>query len=70
MTSSARTRSSPTDPDDPTVPSDETAEELLSRADELFRQADEALPDFARYAELNAEARELVVQALELLAAG
>lgn len=61
---------SPTDPTDPDVPTDETAEELLARADELFRQADEALPDFARYAELNAEARELVVQALELLSGG
>jgi hypothetical protein len=44
-----------------------TPAELLARADELFREADEALPDFAKYAELTAEARELVRQALEQL---
>jgi uncharacterized membrane protein (UPF0182 family) len=46
---------------------DETAEELLAQADDLFRQADEALPDFARYAELNSQARALVSRALEML---
>ena len=60
----------PTDPSDPAEPSDETALELLAQADDLFRQADEALPDFARYAELNGQARELVTQALEMLEAG
>lgn len=60
----------PTEPDEPSEPSDETPEELLARADDLFRQADEALPDFARYEELMTEARALVEQALELLEAG
>lgn len=63
----------PTTPGDgstPTEPSGDTAEELLARADDLFKQADEALPDFARYAELNAQARDLVAQALALLQAG
>lgn len=45
----------------------ETPEELLAQADELFRQADEALPDFAKYDELNRQARALVAQALEQL---
>ncbi|MGE0141231.1 MAG: UPF0182 family protein, partial [Ilumatobacteraceae bacterium] len=55
----------PSEPDTP--PGDETAEELLAQADDLFRQADDALPDFARYAELNSQARALVSRALELL---
>jgi uncharacterized membrane protein (UPF0182 family) len=57
----------PVDPADPTTPADQTASELLTQADDLFRQADEALPDFARYAELNTQARDLVAQALALL---
>jgi uncharacterized membrane protein (UPF0182 family) len=61
----------PTDPTDPADPAgDATAAELLAQADELFKQADEALPDFAKYAELNAQARDLVSQALQLLDAG
>jgi uncharacterized protein len=64
----------PTDPTDPVQPTDPSTSqdpaELLARADELFAQADEALPDFAKYAELNAQARALVKQALDLLAQG
>ncbi len=63
--------SNPTDPGDPSAPNgtgDATAAELLAQADDLFRQADEALPDFVKYAELNAQARDLVTQALDLLA--
>jgi uncharacterized membrane protein (UPF0182 family) len=50
-----------------TEPTTSTPEELLAQADELFQQADEALPDFAEYDRLNKQARELVQQALELL---
>jgi uncharacterized protein len=46
-----------------------TPAELLEQADELFRQADEALPDFAKYDELTKQARALVEQALEQLTA-
>lgn len=64
----------PTDEDEPDQegqPTDtRTVDELLTEAQELFRQADEALPDFARYAELNQQARDLVAQALELADAG
>jgi uncharacterized membrane protein (UPF0182 family) len=61
----------PTEPTDPTDPStSEDPAELLAQADELFAQADAALPDFAKYAELNAQARALVKQALDLLAQG
>lgn len=52
-----------------TVTSQDPAE-LLAQADDLFAQADDALPDFARYDELNAQARALVKQALELLGGG
>lgn len=45
---------------------DRTVDELLTQAQDLFEQADEALPDFARYAELTQQARDLVAQALEL----
>jgi uncharacterized membrane protein (UPF0182 family) len=55
------------DGDDPTPEPAETPEQLLARADELFREADEALPDFARYDELNREARALVAEALAQL---
>lgn len=63
----------PTEPTEPTEPTDPLGDDpaaLLARADELFALADAALPDFAKYAELTAEARELVKQALDLLAAG
>ena len=64
----------PTDPTDPVQPTDPSTSqdpaELLAQADELFAQADAALPDFAKYAELNAQARALVKQALDLLAQG
>lgn len=57
----------PTEEPDPggETPTTQSVEELLERAQELFLEADEALPDFARYAELTAQARELVRQALE-----
>ena len=64
----------PTDPTGPTEPTDpgtsQDPAELLAQADELFAQADDALPDFAKYAELTAQARALVKQALDLLAQG
>ena len=56
--------------DEPSTPSDDTVDELLQKAQDLFEQADEALPDFARYDDLNRQARELVAQALELSGAG
>ncbi len=56
--------------EDPGTPTDETVDELLVKAQDLFEQADEALPDFARYDELNRQARELVTRALELAEAG
>jgi len=40
---------------------------MLKQADALFAQADAALPDFAKYAELTAQARALVKQALTQL---
>jgi len=61
----------PTEPTTPTEPStSQDPAELLAQADELFAQADDALPDFAKYAELTAQARALVKQALDLLANG
>ena len=64
----------PTDeepPDEGEEPTgDQTVEELLAQAQELFLQADEALPDFARYAELTQQARDLVAQALALAEQG
>jgi uncharacterized membrane protein (UPF0182 family) len=63
-----------TEPTEPTTPTDPSTSqdpaELLAQADELFAQADDALPDFAKYAELTAQARALVKQALDLLANG
>ncbi len=56
--------------EEPTTPSDDTVNELLQQAQELFEQADEALPDFARYDELNRQARDLVAEALQLAEAG
>ena len=55
---------------DTTVPSsDETPAELLQRAEDLFDQADAALakspPDYATYGEKQAEARDLIAQALK-----
>jgi uncharacterized protein len=54
-------------------PVDETAQELLQRAEQLFNEADDALqespPDLATYGAKIAEARDLVQQALELLEA-
>lgn len=60
----------PTDPGaptDPQTPSTDTPAELLAKAQDLFEQADEALPDFARYDELNKQARKLVEEAVEAL---
>lgn len=57
-------------PSEPTEPSTQTPEDLLAQADELFKQADEALPDFAKYDELTKQARALVEQALTILTQG
>ena len=66
----------PVDPDDPqdpaiepTVPGTGTPAELLAQAQDLFEQADAALPDFARYDELNRQARQLIQDAVAALAA-
>jgi uncharacterized membrane protein (UPF0182 family) len=56
--------------EEPSTPTDETVDELLTRAQDLFEQADAALPDFAKYDELNRQARELIAQALKLAEAG
>ena len=58
------------EPGTETPTTDGTVDELLVKAQELFAQADAALPDFAQYDELNRQARELVQQALELAEAG
>ncbi len=63
-----------TTPDDGETPEspvgDQTIDELLTQAQELFTQADQALakspPDFATYAEKSQQARDLVAQALDL----
>ena len=57
----------PVDPSKPVTPPTQTPEEMLKQADALFAQADAALPDFAKYAELTAQARALVKQALTQL---
>ena len=56
-----------TTPDQPSTTA--TPQELLTQADALFKQADDALPDFAEYDRLNKQARALVEQAMTLLAA-
>ena len=71
----ASTDPGPTDPGvdpgvDPGTPSDDTPAELLAKAQDLFEQADAALPDFATYDELNRQARALVEQALVALGQG
>ena len=58
------------EPGEETPTIDGTVDELLVKAQDLFAQADAALPDFAKYDELNRQARELVQQALELAGAG
>jgi uncharacterized membrane protein (UPF0182 family) len=55
------------EPEEPTGSVDEQVARLLIEANELFAQADAALPDFAEYAELTQEAREKIEQAEELL---
>ena len=63
-----------TTPDDGETPEtpvgEQTIDELLTQAQELFTQADQALakspPDFATYAEKSQQARDLVAQALDL----
>jgi hypothetical protein len=61
------------EPGDSTEP-DETADELLVRAEQLFDEADAALaqtpPDYATYGEKQTEARGLITRAIELLEAG
>ncbi len=60
----------PTDPGGQPPTDDETPQELLSRAQQLFDEADAALKagDLGTYADKVAAARDLVAQALELLA--
>lgn len=65
----------PADPEDPDDPEPiENPIDLLEQADDLFNEAEEALrespPDFATYAEKNAQARDLVERAIDLLDAG
>jgi uncharacterized membrane protein (UPF0182 family) len=65
------------DPDDPFEPPDgapsgtvtQQVAQLLAEAEELFAEADAALPDFARYAELIQQAKAKIAQAEELLEA-
>ena len=63
----------PEEPVDPAEPAQDPVE-LLQQADDLFDEAEEALrddpPDFAAYAEKNAQARALVEDAIELLDGG
>ncbi|MGH9085080.1 MAG: UPF0182 family protein, partial [Acidimicrobiales bacterium] len=64
-------------PDDPLEPRDEAPSgtvtqqvaQLLAEADDLFAEADAALPDFARYAELVRQAKAKITQAEDLLEA-
>jgi hypothetical protein len=61
------------DPEEPEGPEQpvQDPKDLLQQADELFDEAEEALrsdpPNFAEYADKNAQARELVEQAIALL---
>ncbi len=57
----------PVDPDQPTGTVAEQVAQLLVEANDLFDQADAALPDFARYAELNRQARAKIARAERLL---
>ena len=62
-------------PDTPETPPDETptgtlterVATLLAEANDLFAQAEDALPDFAKYAELNRQAKAKIAQAERLL---
>ncbi|MDO9174576.1 MAG: hypothetical protein Q7V62_07195, partial [Actinomycetota bacterium] len=57
------------DPDDPDEPTDATASELLQQAEELFNEAEAALPagDLGTYQAKIDEARALVAEALDLI---
>jgi uncharacterized membrane protein (UPF0182 family) len=57
----------PTEPDEPTGTVAERVARLLIEANDLFEQADAALPDFAEYAALNRQARAKIAQAERLL---
>ena len=61
----------PDEPDQPENPGSETAGELLAQAQTLFDDADAALaetpPDYASYGENQAQARDLLSRALDLL---
>jgi uncharacterized membrane protein (UPF0182 family) len=57
----------PEDPDAPTGTLSEQVAKLLVEANELFEQADAALPDFAEYATLTRRARAKIAQAEALL---
>jgi len=71
--------STSTPPDDTggtetTVPGNETVDELLVRAQQLFDEADEALaktpPDYATYGAKQSEARDLIAKAVKQLEGG
>ena len=57
----------PSDPEEPTGTVSEQVAKLLVEANDLFDQADAALPDFAEYADLNRQARAKIAQAERLL---
>lgn len=57
----------PPDPEEPTGTVAERVARLLVEANDLFEQADAALPDFAEYADLTRQARAKIAQAERLL---
>jgi uncharacterized protein len=57
----------PTDPEEPSGTVAERVARLLVEANDLFDRADEALPDFAEYAEFTRQARAKIAQAERLL---
>jgi hypothetical protein len=57
----------PTDGEEPEGSLTEQVSQLLIEANDLFAQADEALPDFAEYARLSEEARDKLAEAERLL---
>ena len=63
-----------TDGTETTVPGNETVDELLVRAQQLFDEADEALaktpPDYATYGAKQSEARDLIAKAVKQLEGG
>jgi uncharacterized membrane protein (UPF0182 family) len=57
----------PTTPEEPTGTLSEQVAKLLVDANDLFDQADAALPDFTKYADLNRQARAKIAKAERLL---